>query len=151
MNILHVPTIMKNLVLVDQIVQQSMQVIFNNVGCFIEKEGRLITRGQRDDQMFILDSHKMKSAMFAKKINHTPQEEKFPNLKKNKGIILVFSKNMDNYFIFIPNIKEQRAWATNWERKDKKDGLRFKYYINGKPYTTRGKFEHIIEELNHCI
>ena len=38
-NVLHVPTIMKNLVLVGQIVEQGMQVCFNQVGCFIEKEG----------------------------------------------------------------------------------------------------------------
>ena len=45
-NVLHVPIIMKNLVLVGQIVEQDMQVCFNDEGCFIEKEGRLIARGQ---------------------------------------------------------------------------------------------------------
>ena len=44
-NDLHVPTIMKNLVSVSRIVEQGMQVRFNHGGCFIEKEGRLITRG----------------------------------------------------------------------------------------------------------
>ena len=38
-NVLHVPTIMKNLFLVGQMVQQGMQVRFNQDGCFIEKEG----------------------------------------------------------------------------------------------------------------
>ena len=40
-NILHVPTIMK-------IVEQGMQVRFNDGGCFIEKEGRLIIHGRRE-------------------------------------------------------------------------------------------------------
>ena len=38
-NVLYVLTITKNLVLVGQIVEQGMQVHFNQVGCFIEKEG----------------------------------------------------------------------------------------------------------------
>ena len=36
---LHVPTITKNLVSVGQIVEQGMQVRFNDGGCLIEKEG----------------------------------------------------------------------------------------------------------------
>ena len=32
----------------------------------MEKEGRLIDRGRREGEMFILDLHEMKSAMFAK-------------------------------------------------------------------------------------
>ena len=38
-NILHVPTITKNLVSVGQIVEQGMQVLLNDRGCFIKKEG----------------------------------------------------------------------------------------------------------------
>ena len=38
-NVLHVPTIKKNLVSVNQIVQQGIQVRFDQGGCFIEKEG----------------------------------------------------------------------------------------------------------------
>ena len=38
-NILHVLTITKNLVSVGQIVEQGMQVRFDQGGCFIEKEG----------------------------------------------------------------------------------------------------------------
>ena len=38
-NVLHVPTITKNLVSVGQIVEQGMQVRFDQGGCFIEKEG----------------------------------------------------------------------------------------------------------------
>ena len=38
-NILHVPTMTNNLVLVGQIVEQGMQVRLNDEGCFIEKEG----------------------------------------------------------------------------------------------------------------
>ena len=47
-NVLDVPTITKNLVSVGQIVDQGMQVRFNNEGCFIEKDGRLIAKGRRD-------------------------------------------------------------------------------------------------------
>ena len=65
-NILHVPTMTNNLVLVGQIVEQGMQVRLNDEGCFIEKEGWFIARGRRQGQMFILDSHEMKSTMFAK-------------------------------------------------------------------------------------
>ena len=43
-----------------------MQVRFDQEGCFIEKEGRIIARGRREGRMFILDSHEVKSAMFAK-------------------------------------------------------------------------------------
>ena len=42
MNMLHVPTITKNLVLVGQIVDQGMEVRFTHLGCFIEEEGRVI-------------------------------------------------------------------------------------------------------------
>ena len=38
-NVLHVSTIMENLVSVGRIVEQGMQVRFNDGGCFIEKEG----------------------------------------------------------------------------------------------------------------
>ena len=44
--VLHVPAITKNMVSVGQIVEQVMQVRFNDGGCFIEKEGRLIARGR---------------------------------------------------------------------------------------------------------
>ena len=57
---------MKNLVLVSQIMEQGIQVQVNDVGCLIEKEGRIIARGQREGWMFILDSHMMKLAMYAK-------------------------------------------------------------------------------------
>ena len=65
-NGLHVPTITKNLISVGQIVEQGMQVRFNQGGCFIEKEGRLTARDWREDQMFIIESNEVKSAMFAK-------------------------------------------------------------------------------------
>ena len=65
-NVLHVPTITKNLVSVGQIVEQGMQVRFNQGGCFIEKEGRVIARGRREGRMFILESNEVKSAMFAR-------------------------------------------------------------------------------------
>ena len=65
-NTLHVPTITKNLVSVYLIVEQGMQVRFNHEGCFIEKEGWIIACGRREGQIFILDSHEMKLATFAK-------------------------------------------------------------------------------------
>ena len=67
-NVLNVPTIWKNLVSVGDIVERwaRMQVQFNQGGCFIENEGQLIACGRREGRMFILDLHKMKSAMFAK-------------------------------------------------------------------------------------
>ena len=65
-NVLHVPTITKNLVSVGQMVEQGMEVRFDQEECFIEKEGQIIARGRREGRMFILNSHKMKSAMFAK-------------------------------------------------------------------------------------
>ena len=43
-----------------------MQVSFDQDGCFIEKEGRIIARGRREGRMFIPDLHKMKSSMFTK-------------------------------------------------------------------------------------
>ena len=65
-NVLHVPTIMKNLISVNQMVEQGMQVCLNHASCFVEKEGQLIARGQRQDQMFILESHEVKSVIFSK-------------------------------------------------------------------------------------
>ena len=39
-----------------------MQVRFNNDGCFIEKDGRVIAKGRRDGHLFILDSNEVKPA-----------------------------------------------------------------------------------------
>ena len=64
-NDMHVQTITKNLVSVGQIVDQGMQVRFHNEGCFNEKDGRLIAHGRREGRMFILESNKVRSAMFA--------------------------------------------------------------------------------------
>ena len=66
MNVLHIPTITKNLVSVRQIVDQGMQVRFTHLGCFIEEEGRIIAQGHRDGRMFILDSSDGGATMFAK-------------------------------------------------------------------------------------
>ena len=65
-NVLHVPTVTKNLVLVGQIVEQGTDVRFNNDGCFIEKEGELVAHGRREGRMFILESNEVNLAMFAK-------------------------------------------------------------------------------------
>ena len=57
MNVLHVPTITKNLVSVGQIVDQGMQVWFTHLGCFIEEEGQVIAQGRRVGRIFILDTN----------------------------------------------------------------------------------------------
>ena len=44
-NVLHVPTITKNLVSVGQMVEQGIQIRFDQDRCIIEKEGRIIARG----------------------------------------------------------------------------------------------------------
>ena len=66
MNVLHVPTITKNLVSVGHIVEQGMQFRFTHLGCFIEEEGQVIAQGCRDGRMFILDTNDVGTAMFAK-------------------------------------------------------------------------------------
>ena len=45
-NVLHVLTINKNLVSVGQIMEQGMEVRFNNGGCFIKQDVRLIVKGR---------------------------------------------------------------------------------------------------------
>ena len=67
MNVLHVPTITKNLVSVSQIVDQGMmQVRFTHLGCFIEEEDKVIAQGRREGRMFILKTNNVGTAMFAK-------------------------------------------------------------------------------------
>ena len=66
MNVLHVPTITKNLVSVGQIVDQGMEVRFTHLRCFIEEECREIAQGRRDGRMFILDCTDGGTAMFTK-------------------------------------------------------------------------------------
>ena len=46
-NVLHVPTITKNLISVGRIVKQGMQVRFNNEGCFIERGDQVVAHGRR--------------------------------------------------------------------------------------------------------
>jgi hypothetical protein len=55
MNVLHVPTIMQNLVSIGQIIDQGIEVRFTHLRAFIEEEGRIIARGRRDGRIFILD------------------------------------------------------------------------------------------------
>ena len=66
MNVLHIPTITKNLVSVRQIVDQGLQVRFTHLMCFIEEEGQIITQGCRNRRMFILDINDVTTAMFGK-------------------------------------------------------------------------------------
>jgi len=47
-DVIHVPTITKNLVFVGQMVEQGLQVTFNLNGCFVEdmkNQGKLIAKG----------------------------------------------------------------------------------------------------------
>ena len=66
MNVLHVPTITKNLVSVGHIVDQGMEVRLTHLGCFIEGEGCVIAQGHWGGRMFILDSTDGGTAMFVK-------------------------------------------------------------------------------------
>ena len=66
MNVLHVPTITKNLMSAGQIIDQGMQVRFTHLVCFIEEEAQIIVQGRRDGRMFILDTNDVGTAMFAK-------------------------------------------------------------------------------------
>ena len=57
-NVLHVPTISKNLISIGQMVEKGYHVIFNENGCFIKnpKEGfKVIAQGKREGRMFTLD------------------------------------------------------------------------------------------------
>jgi hypothetical protein len=57
-DVLHVPTITKNLVSVGQMVEQGLQVTFNRNGCFVEdmkNQGKLIAKGERNGRMLTLD------------------------------------------------------------------------------------------------
>ena len=69
-DVLHVPSITKNLISVGQMVEQNLQVRFTPAGLFVEeyKEGgRLIAQGKKVGRMFTLDVDvsKVKAAMFA--------------------------------------------------------------------------------------
>jgi len=69
-DVLHVPTITKNLVSVGQMVEQGLQVTFNLNGCFVEdmkNQSKLIAKGERNGQMFTLDVNipEVNSMLFA--------------------------------------------------------------------------------------
>ena len=66
MNVLHVPTITKNLVPVGQIVDWGMRVRFTHLGCYIKEEGKVIGQGCHEGRMFILDTNQVETALFAK-------------------------------------------------------------------------------------
>ena len=68
-DVLHVPSITKNLIFVGQMVEQNLQVRFTLAGLFVEeyKEGgRLIAQGKKVGRMFTLDVDipEVKAAMF---------------------------------------------------------------------------------------
>ena len=69
-DVLHVPTITKNLVSVGQMVEQGLQVRFNEHGCFIEdfkNKCRLVAKGNKNGRMFTLNVNmpKVGMAMYA--------------------------------------------------------------------------------------
>ena len=66
MNVLHVPTITKNLMSAGQIIDQGMQVRFTHLVCFIEEEAQIIVQGRRYGRMFILDTNDVGTVIFAK-------------------------------------------------------------------------------------
>ena len=66
LNVLHVPTITKNLVSIRQIINQEMQVQFTHLGCFIEEEGKVIAHWHQEGRMFILNTNEVGTAMFTK-------------------------------------------------------------------------------------
>ena len=106
-NVLHVPTITKNLDSVGQMVEQGMEVRLDQEGCFIEKEGRVIAHERREGRMFILNSHEMKSAMFAKttKVNSDIElwHKRISHINLNK-LKVMQSKVV---FIKLPTFKEK--------------------------------------------
>ncbi len=68
-DVLHVPTITKNLVSVGQMVEQGLHVTFNPNGCFVEdmkNQGKLIAKVKRNGRMFTLDVNmpKVNSMLF---------------------------------------------------------------------------------------
>ena len=65
-NVLHVPTITKNLESNEQIVDQGIQVRFTHHGFFIEEDGKIIAQGCQEGRMFILDTNDVGIAIFAK-------------------------------------------------------------------------------------
>ena len=69
-DVLHVPQITKNLVFVGQMVEQGLQVQFNQDGCFVEdfeNKCKLAAKGKRSGRMSTLDVNvpKIRSTMFA--------------------------------------------------------------------------------------
>ncbi len=68
-DVLHVPTITKNMVSVGQMVEQGLQMTFNPNGCFVEdmkNQSKLIAKGERNKRMFTLDvnMHEVNSMLF---------------------------------------------------------------------------------------
>ena len=69
-DVLHIPTITKNLVLVGQMVEQGLQVRFNEHGCFVEdfrNKCRFVAKGNKNGRMFTLNVNMPKAgtAMYA--------------------------------------------------------------------------------------
>ena len=66
MNVLDIPKITKNIVLVRQIVGQGMQVQFAHLMFFIEEEEKVIAQGLQEGRMFILGRNEVRTAILVK-------------------------------------------------------------------------------------
>ena len=68
---MHVPNLAKNMISVEQIVEQGMQVTFKKSGCVIEKHGKLIAKGKCQARLFVLDVDmpKMTTTVFTGGLN----------------------------------------------------------------------------------
>ena len=68
-DVLHVPTITKNLISIGQMVEKGLQVKFNYKGCFIEdpKKGyKVIAKRKKEGRMFTMDIKKVDRTYFAR-------------------------------------------------------------------------------------
>ena len=67
LDVLHVPTITKNLISVGQMVEKGLQVRFTHRGCFVEdpsKGFKLIAKGKKEGRMFTMDVDSSNSHKF---------------------------------------------------------------------------------------
>ena len=65
-DVLHMPTITKTLVSVGQMVEQGLQVRFNEHGCFVKdfrNKCRLVAKGNKNGRMFTLNVNMPKAGM----------------------------------------------------------------------------------------
>ena len=99
------PPIKKKLVSVGQIMEQGMQVRFNDEGCFLKKDGRLLAKGRRDGHLFNLDSNEVKSAMYAKGLKTETNIELWQKRNRCREVGKLHIKSLQ-YDKYITKIKE---------------------------------------------